>query len=659
MTAARFFRLSATIVGFGFGVAAVTAGQPEKLETQLRAQLIQVNPRQPKVDPKLPGPPGKVLAPGTGGTPEGAVARLGDTRLRHAARPLCVTFSPDSKRAYSGGEDGMLRVWNAANGEAVNTLLSPDGTLRQVRFTHDSRLAVQFADSRVHFLDPESLKESSQFAAEFGTDFACSADGRMIAHYAANGLLRVTELDTKLEKLELTVGSPFQFHPNNKTLAVADEKGVVTLFLLAGGKPLLTFNNGGKVSSLAFSPDGKRVACGVGAVVKVWDIADGKTAKLITEVEESGRVGSWLDNDRLSAGNAESAGVYHLGEKKWTGRARGIAGEWAVSPDGTKLAATGSNGLRIRLWDLTTGMQLHAENDAFPEAALLAPAADGKTVFVLAGDAAFRWSISKTTATAAGKLPGKAVHATTGKDRLAVATAEGVLVYDDFDPTKPLAAKPSRILSENATGCRAIAVSPDGKKIAYSGEAARIVIADAATGKTVRILPAQTIGIALAFSPTGDTLAVIGRDGFLRLSKAEAGETEDLWKVRIQRGQRGTVAFSPDGKLIAASSSGVIKVANASDGTDTFSVGGLFDNGLIQQLAFSVDGRHLIAASEGMTGGVRVWEVSTQALVRRFDTGFGTVYRLGVFADNTRIVSAGSEEAITVWDMKASATAGK
>ncbi len=651
MATGRFFRGSAAVLGFTFGAAVVTAGQTAQIDAELQFQLFLQQRAQQRAQEKAAlKPPGKVLPPVPSTVPEGSIAHLGDTRLRHAARPLCVTFSPDSKRVYSGGEDGMLRVWDAATGAAMNSLHSPDVAVQQVSFTHGgTQVAIQFSESRIHFLNPDTLKENSQFTAQFGADFAISNDGRMIAHLAPNGMLTVTEHAVNLEKLEVPVGSPYQFHPNNKLFAVASPKGVVTLYMLAGGKPVIEFDTGGKVTGLAFSPDGKRVACGVGSIAKVWDIADGKSAKVVAEIKETGRVGKWLDNDRLAAGNADSAGVYDLTAKKWVGRAQGIGGEWAISPDGTKLAAIGAYGLRIRLWDLTTGTQLHAENNTFPEAALLAPSADGKAVFVLAGESAFNWPIGKTTATVVGKLPGRPMAAATGKDRLAIATSEAVLVYDNFHDAKPLAVKPSSTFTENAVGCRAVAVSRDGKKLAYSGDAARIVIADATAGKTLRTLPTQTIALGLAFDPTGDKLVTLGRDGFLRLSPTDEGD--DIWKVRVQRGARGTVAFSPDGKFIAASSSGLIKVVNSSDGTEVFSVGGLFDNGLFQQIQFSPDSRLLIGASEGMTGGVRVWELSTQSLVRRFTTGYGTVYRLGLFADGTRLVSAGVEEAITVWDL--------
>ncbi|MBA4188964.1 MAG: hypothetical protein C0467_13285 [Planctomycetaceae bacterium] len=647
MAGRRFVRLLAAILGFTSGATVVNARQTPEIEAALRAQLLQLKQVQPKATPQ---PPAK-SRPVSSAPSEGVIARLGDSRLRHAAKPLCVAFSPDGKRLFSGGEDGMVRVWETATGKSVKVLHTRDTAVLHMGFTHGgTQLAVQFADNSVLFLNPETLQEVSKFSGQFGTKCAISNNNRYVAHFGGSGLLRVTDLDTKLEQLELPVGSPYQFHPNNKTLAVANPKGVVTLYMLAGGKPVMTFDNGDKITSLAFSPDGKRVACGVGGVAKVWDIADGKTAKVIAEVEEAGRVGRWLDNNQLTVGGLDAAGVYDLSTKKWVGRAQGVAGEWAISPDGSRLAATGSGGLRIRLWDLATGTQVHAENDAFPESALLAPTADGKAVFVLAGENAFLWPLNKSTATLAGKLPGKAVLAASGKDRLAVAMAQGVLVYDNFDSAQPLATKPSRTITENAGGCRSLAVSSDGKTVAYSGDAAKIVIADATTAKTLRTLPVQTIAISLAFNPGGDKLATVGRDGFLRLSPT-TGEEADLWKVRVQRGQRGSVAFSPDGKYIAATSSGLIKVVNTSDGSEVFAVGGVFENGLFQQVAFSSDGRFLIAASEGMTGGIRVWEMSTQSLVRQFTTGFGTVYRLGVFADGTRLVSAGAEEAITVWDL--------
>jgi WD40 repeat protein len=191
--------------------------------------------------------------------------------------------------------------------------------------------------------------------------------------------------------------------------------------------------------------------------------------------------------------------------------------------------------------------------------------------------------------------------------------------------------------------------------VAYSGENARTAIASAEDGTPIRVLQTQTVGLGLAFTPDGEKLAVVGRDGFLRLCTVRVpaeGEADTLWKVRIQRSQRGAVAISPDGKLVAASSSTQMLWISGVDGTilHTESRGHL-DDGPFHHLAFSRDGRFLVSGSAGLNGAVQVWETATRSLVRRYQTSFGAIHSLGIFPDGSRVVSAGAEEAITLWEL--------
>jgi WD40 repeat protein len=599
--------------------------------------------------------------------PAGAVARLGDTRLRHAAAVLCVAFSPDNRRIVTGGKDGTLKIWDAASGDSIRTA-NLSSVPYAVQFTHDGRLAVAQGDSRIHFLNPDSLKEQFALQAEAGTNFALSPDGRLIATINASNVLIVTELESGLPKLEITVDSPtssqFAFLPNGKSIAVAEKKGRVTLYKLAGGKPILTFNHGGPISDITLSRDGKRLATGgrePAEVVKIWDLdsAHGKTIPTpIAEIPAASQPQAWFGTERLAISNREGAGIYDLAKKQWAGFVKGVNGPWAISSDEKTIASITPNSPRLRVWDVASGKQLHAENDFFSNVALVAPTSDSRSLFILSGDAAYLWKVGKRAAKPIGTLPTTAIAAAVGGHRLAVATADAVLVYDDFDLTKTLPAKPSHRLTESAAKPRSIAVSLDGKMIAYSGEAALTVVADAATGKTIRVLPTKTIALALAFSPKSDKLAVVGRDGFVRLWPVAAGRANggdsDLWRARLQRAPQAAVAFSPDGKSVAVTSATMVIVLNAESGEQLFSLDRRdIDDGPFQQLAFTPDSRRLVSGSAGLTGAVQVFDMATRSPVHRYTTGFGGIHRLAIFRDGTRCATAGAEEVITVWDIGA------
>jgi WD40 repeat protein len=606
--------------------------------------------------PKPAGPTGKL--------PDGVVARLGDTRLRHAAPVTCITFSPDSRHIITGGQDQRLRVWDVRSGSEIRCAEVSYIPL-SLRFTDGgARLAVAAGyGSLLRFLDPETLAETG-FATGANNEVALSANGKLVATVSTDHVLTVSEVETGLPMLELpmqsTTGCRSAFLPDGKSIAIADRAGKVTLYKVAGGKPLLSLDHGGPINGLAVSRDGEWLATGgegPEGSLKIWELnrnGNGNKPKPVAEIDGVSRPRAWFGNDRVAAAGPEGAGVYDIKEKKWTGFARGVGEEWAVSPDEKYIASAGTATLRVRIWDLETGKQLHAENDSFPNAALLSPTSDGKSLFILAGEAAYHWPVGKREAAPAGKLPAPAIIAATGGGRLAVATPSDVLIYDGFDPKERLGKQPDRRLGELVAGCRAVALSADGRRVAYSGEPERIVIADAATGKTIRILPSKTIGLGLAFSGDGSKLAVAGRDGYLRLWPIDSavGEESDVWRVRLQRAPRAAVAFNADSSLVAVTSATMIKVVNAATGEVIAQLDRReIDDGVFQQVAFSPDSRLIVTGSAGLSGAVHVYEIKSRKLVRRLTTSMGSIHSLAVFPDGTRAATAGAEEVITVWDL--------
>src|SRR5262249_20813851 len=272
--------------------------------------------------------------------------RLGGNGLRHADRPTCVAFSPDSKHVVSGGQDDTVRVWSVASGNqlAVANLNRP---LRSIQFTHDgTRVAANTLDGYIPYLDPNTLRELESPRAPPVGLFTISPDSRLVATRDTGGAIRVDELESGLAKLELPGGPVFDFHPDCKLIAAAEANGVVTVYQVTGGKPVYTATHDGTLNGLAFRPDGKAIATASAAgKVRLWEL--GKSVP-VAEIDATGPV-VFVGNDRLAAVRAGGVGVYDFAAKAWVYEVAEAAGAFAISPDGTKLAATGNGGTRVRI----------------------------------------------------------------------------------------------------------------------------------------------------------------------------------------------------------------------------------------------------------------------------------------------------------------------
>lgn len=585
-----------------------------------------------------------LTAPAFAAEPDKPFARLGGTKLRHADRPLCVAFSPDGTKLYTGGKDGALRVWSVATGEPLASASFNSSHLLGLDFVQGGqRLAALYSDGGISFLNPATLTEDREVKLDRPFVAGLSADGNYAAVGEQLNTLTVYDTRTGLPRLELPDGPVAAMSPDGATVAAADGSGTIKLYRTVSGKPVYTAFHGGRVTHIRFSPNGKVFATAdEQGAVRIWEPGRDKPLGDLTAYGPL----AFLGENRLAAAYKGGIGLFDLTGKKWVRQLPGASGAFAASPDGKRLASTGMNGNRVRIWNLETGEQLHAQDDSFANVPLLLPGADGRSVTAIADAELFQWRPGSEKRSVLTRFSTPVTRAVLS-DRLVAIQLSGIAIWDRLDSGDAVTAKPSRTLAVPG-GANAVAIAMDGKLAAYADGEKQIVLFDPAAGKPLRTLPLSTLACELAFTPDGSRLAILGRDGWLRVWRLT--DDREVWKHRFARNATGTLAVSGDGKWIAAATANLLNVLDAERGEVRITVEKSETESYFRTAAFSADGRHLFVGTSGLKGSIQVWDTTTREEVKRIASG--GVNRLAVAADGRTVFAAGENETISAWSWK-------
>lgn len=390
------------------------------------------------------------------------------------------------------------------------------------------------------------------------------------------------------------------FSRDGKTLYTASQEGQVRLWEVGTGRALETFraaDNG--LQTLVLSPKGNLLAAGGYHGVVIWDLEKRKPMRTL----KAGSVRSLAltrDGKTLVSGGADHSPAIRVWDLA-TGKERRRmmwhqreVSQLLIAPDNRTLISASM--YKVHFADLNTGEEIRSMADADSNDALLTR--DGKQLIL-----------------------------TGSRYRREAKAFEGFVEIYDIGSGQRL-----RTLSGlDRASIRGVAVTADGNTLITSEYHGIVRVWDLAAQKELRRWHAHVTVRQL--SPDGKTLAVTTRGGNPLLLDSFTGKP--LHDFEGHTGNVSSVAFSPDGKLLASSSfdEDVVRVWDVAKMKKLWVLRGHKDEHpvYIRAVAFLPDGNVVSGASDST---LRLWDPKTGTEIRKFQLhGRQQVMSLGQSGD--------------------------
>jgi WD40 repeat protein len=603
------------------------------------------------------------------------------SRLLQQAKPLAsfedpgqfVTFSADGRIMASGGGADRVTLRDTSTWRLLRTLrdieraaLSPDGKLLAAGYWKNVKL-LDVATGRV----AADLKPIPKIIG----DFAFTPDGRILA-VSDSAMWTDTDLppDSMSEmrlwdvtsRRELRTirdrGRMFsvKFSPDGKKIATAGADGIVELWSVASGRKLAALKgHSGGVGSVAFSPDGKMLASGGGDwTARLWDLSTLREVAMLQGQAASSNVAFSPDGKTLAMGGAKVIKLWDVATKHEVRVLRGheaMVNVPAFAPRGGVLASASDDGT-VKLWDVRT----RPNSDILTRQQFMVRVAfspDGKTLTASngywPGDARSGevklWDMAtrRERATVWGRRPvAQATSLSLDGSTLAVDIEDGPLQIWSLTPRRRILKIPGLI------DVRALAFSPDGKTLAsgsinhYGNNPEPAVrLWDLGSHRKVDVLRGERGRIHfVAFSPDGKLLAWSDDNAVIRLWDLIA--RREVARLTGHTAYVNRVAFSPDGhSLASASSDHTVKLWDLVQRREIATLKGHLD--VVVTLAFSPDGQEL--ASGGLDHTVKLWNLASKLEVASLVGHRSIVTGLAFTPDGNLLASGDRDGTVRLW----------
>jgi WD40 repeat protein len=556
------------------------------------------------------------------------VRAINDDREIHRfeTEPACaecyttLTFSPDCRFLVKVADGQPPLVWSMDSGEAI--LRDPPMGASPPAFSADRRFIALADNQDVYCFDLATGRELRRWktAGRIHTLQFHPADSRIAVGYKDWPWVSVYDAANGREIVHLEVGVGWRmvvsWHPDGRHLAVGSTALGIQIWDLEAQRRIARLeSHAHEVDFLTFHPSGNWLASwSWDGAMCLWDPTTGRQAMQIPLVPnlQFSRDGRWMgffwpSEDQAQLLEFVSPQEYFTMQDN-SGTDKAEYNACAISSDDRFLAVAMNDA--VHLWDLPAGREIALLPTGLSKSVLFEP--QGQALWTCGtSNGVQRWPFQPSATNALDLLLGppreielpfipNRLTSDRAVQRLAVVSTNTgqVMVLDLASQSPPVMV--NHLLADD------VGLSPDGKWLATSGwHSDRARLWNLEAGKLAQD---RVVGLETRVAFTADSQELIVEHGS-EFHFMKVGTLETSRRLRREIGlYPGSVAFSPDGKLMAMEMApAVIHLKEVSTGRTVAQLEDPFGD-RSSMISFTHDGTRLVVLST-YASAIHVWDL--------------------------------------------------
>jgi WD40 repeat protein len=573
----------------------------------------------------------------------------------HSKAVKSVSWSHDGSRVISGSEDNTIKIWDANNGELLNTVEGHSAVVSSVSWNHnDSAIVSGSHDKKIKIWDASNgeLLCTLEGHSHMVWSVAWSHDGSKIVSGSWDKTIKIWDANSgkSLHTLEghINLVSSVSWNRDSSKIISGSADRTINIWNGQNGELLHTLkSHSDAVDSVSWSHDESKIVSGSNDnTIKIWNA--GSLELLNTLEGHSSKVTSVLwnhdDSKLVSGSNDRTIKVWDAGNGKllntFMGHSSPISSvSW--NHDSTKIVSA-SHDKSLKIWSAGNG---ELSSPFFGHSDLVSSVSwnhDDSRVVSGSNDKTIKiWDSSNGALLNTLKGHSEVITSVSWNhdgSKIASGSNDHTMKIWQADNCELL-----RTLEGHSNVVSSVSWNHDSTKVASGSWDKTIKIWESGSGELLYTLEGHAVS---CISWNRDSSRIVSGSLAKTISIWDACNKRLLHTLESHTYAVTSVSWNHDGsRIVSGSLDATVKIWDASNGELLDTLKGHSER--VKSVSWSHDGSKIVSGSDDKT--IKIWDANNFRLLNTLEGHSATVYSVSWNHDGKKIVSGSHDRSVKLW----------